>query len=616
MASTSRAPRVEGDHGRLVEHEALALGVDQRVGRAEVDGQVARHGASWYGRPGRATAFPWPVGSLDQVTPTPEEPRTEGPDEDDACPGWSIDPDDRLGGTRAEVAGDRPPAPPERAGRRAAAGTRHRSPPDAGAAPRSWSLVGAAAVVAAVAWMVVLLSPGSSTTRPDHRHQRTPADAPRPRWPAAARPPARGGRPRPATPWCSSGRTPPQGTVDLVGRGRGRGRPGGHDGRRTSRACAASPWSARAGSSQPRLGGGDRPQLRHRAGRGARRRPGGAFADDAALADGSADLTLSLVPRRAPAPLALHAHARLGHRGRRRPSPAGRPAGMPAITSVAVGVPAAAGDPLLNAAGDVLGILYDADGATSAPTFLPTQLVLGVADDLRSSSRVVHGWLGVEGSDRRGTSRRRRWPRSSRAARPPGSAGGRGHRRASTRCRCARWPTCGAASTSCPRDRGRAVGAPTAPGAGRGRHPRRVLVACRGEHVRFQRPRQPDGWPPGRPAQGHRVGPRWRRHLVRGGAHPGPRRGHRRRERRERRPAGPHRLRGAGPGGRAPRGRCHRHRAAGRRPQRLLRRRRARASGRSGCSRPTAPRSSSMVEAQQQGAAAVRAPSMDLDPTR
>jgi S1-C subfamily serine protease len=33
---------------------------------------------------------------------------------------------------------------------------------------------------------------------------------------------------------------------------------------------------------------------------------------------------------------------------------------------------------------------------------LPTQLVVGVADDLRSGNRVVSGWLGVEGSDASG----------------------------------------------------------------------------------------------------------------------------------------------------------------------------------------------------------------------
>jgi S1-C subfamily serine protease len=32
-------------------------------------------------------------------------------------------------------------------------------------------------------------------------------------------------------------------------------------------------------------------------------------------------------------------------------------------------------------------------------TFLPSDLVVGVADDLRSGNRVVHGYLGVGGAD-------------------------------------------------------------------------------------------------------------------------------------------------------------------------------------------------------------------------
>jgi S1-C subfamily serine protease len=69
--------------------------------------------------------------------------------------------------------------------------------------------------------------------------------------------------------------------------------------------------------------------------------------------------------------------------------------GMPDITSSAPAVNQEPGDPLLNPAGEVVGLLYD--GGPS-PAFLPSQLVLGVADDLRSSGRVSHGWLGVRGA--------------------------------------------------------------------------------------------------------------------------------------------------------------------------------------------------------------------------
>jgi S1-C subfamily serine protease len=57
------------------------------------------------------------------------------------------------------------------------------------------------------------------------------------------------------------------------------------------------------------------------------------------------------------------------------------------------------GEPLLDAEGSVLGILYDPGPGTSPATFLPSHLVVGVADDLRSQDRVVHGWLGVQGTD-------------------------------------------------------------------------------------------------------------------------------------------------------------------------------------------------------------------------
>jgi S1-C subfamily serine protease len=72
--------------------------------------------------------------------------------------------------------------------------------------------------------------------------------------------------------------------------------------------------------------------------------------------------------------------------------------GMPTITSTTTAQAShqeEPGDPLLNQAGDVIGLLYE-PGASSA--YLPTELVLGVADDLRSSGRVSHGWLGVTGA--------------------------------------------------------------------------------------------------------------------------------------------------------------------------------------------------------------------------
>jgi putative serine protease PepD len=120
------------------------------------------------------------------------------------------------------------------------------------------------------------------------------------------------------------------------------------------------------------------------------------FADDAALSAGSADMTLSMSApgtstalRCTPGTVTAVGTA----------ITAGPAEGMPAIVSSAAAVTQVElpGDPLLNSSGDVVGLLYRDDG-TGAPSYLPTQLVLGVADDLRSSGRVAHGWLGVDGS--------------------------------------------------------------------------------------------------------------------------------------------------------------------------------------------------------------------------
>jgi S1-C subfamily serine protease len=74
---------------------------------------------------------------------------------------------------------------------------------------------------------------------------------------------------------------------------------------------------------------------------------------------------------------------------------------MPSITSSPATPALLAGEPLLDSKGSVLGILYDPDPdpGSSPTTFLPSDLVVGVADDLRSQNRVVHGWLGVQGTD-------------------------------------------------------------------------------------------------------------------------------------------------------------------------------------------------------------------------
>jgi S1-C subfamily serine protease len=122
------------------------------------------------------------------------------------------------------------------------------------------------------------------------------------------------------------------------------------------------------------------------------------FADDAGVNNGSADTLLSYVPTGA-ATMALHATAgTVASVG--TGVNADQASGMALITSSPGVATAAPGDPLLDSNGDVLGILSAPGAQSAAPsTFLPTQLVVGVADDLRSGNRVVHGWLGVDGSD-------------------------------------------------------------------------------------------------------------------------------------------------------------------------------------------------------------------------
>jgi S1-C subfamily serine protease len=121
------------------------------------------------------------------------------------------------------------------------------------------------------------------------------------------------------------------------------------------------------------------------------------FADDTDLDSGDADMALTFVAAGGHA-IALHctpgAVTAVGATIASGPATA-----MPSITSSPATPAVMAGEPLLNAHGSVLGILYVADSATSPATFLPSDLVVGVADDLRSQNRVVHGWLGVQGTD-------------------------------------------------------------------------------------------------------------------------------------------------------------------------------------------------------------------------
>jgi len=122
------------------------------------------------------------------------------------------------------------------------------------------------------------------------------------------------------------------------------------------------------------------------------------FADDTGLAAGAPDMTLTLAGSNDGTPVLHCDPGSVSDVG--GPVSQGPADGMPAIFSTAPGVLEEAGDPLLNASGAVIGLLYDDDSAAGADTitFLPSQLVLGVADDLRSTDRVAPGWLGVGGT--------------------------------------------------------------------------------------------------------------------------------------------------------------------------------------------------------------------------
>ncbi|HEY5385014.1 MAG TPA: trypsin-like peptidase domain-containing protein [Acidimicrobiales bacterium] len=317
--------------------------------------------------------------------PGPGEGAGSGPDEPDApLRGW-IDPDDRLWRHPSEVAGPGP-----------AAGTPSPFPPPPHHNYRSavMVLVGVGAVMAVVAWVIVLLSPAS-----EHPLESAPQDT------AANSPLTTLAGVQNALPAAADAvghsmvelqATTTHGTVLLVG--------------------VAVAEGGLVATTADLLAG-----LRHLDVVG----PGGAlqaasvvamdkasdvalvnvpedlpvapFADDTDLHGGDADMALTFVPAGGHA-IALHctpgAVTTVGAAIASGPATT-----MPSITSSPATPAVMAGEPLLNAHGSVLGILYNADPATSPATFLPSDLVVGVADDLRSQDRVVHGWLGVQGTD-------------------------------------------------------------------------------------------------------------------------------------------------------------------------------------------------------------------------
>jgi putative serine protease PepD len=334
------------------------------------------------------------LGNVAWVSDTPEEPEDglPGPGEggeqsrdepDSPQRGW-IDPDDRLWRHPSEVAGPGPAAgpfvlnPPERQG--------HRN--------TIMILVGVGAVVAVVAFVVVLLSPASQHPL-DTATVDTAASGP-----LTTLAGAQNALPAAAT---SAGHsmveleaTTTHGSVALVG--------------------IAVAEGGLVATTADLLGGLERIVMVGPDGRAepasvvaedktsdvalvsvAEDLPVATFADDADLASGTPDMALTFVPAGGRS-VALHCTSgAVSDVGAAITS--GPASTMPSITSSPGTATPIAGEPLLNAAGGVIGILYDPDPGTTPATFLPSDLVVGVADDLRSQDRVVHGWLGVQGTD-------------------------------------------------------------------------------------------------------------------------------------------------------------------------------------------------------------------------
>jgi S1-C subfamily serine protease len=328
------------------------------------------------------------------VSDLPEEPESggSGPDEGGAGPdepdapqrGW-IDPDDRIWRHPSEVRQGDDDAP-----------VRLHAPPSHQYRGAIMVLIGAAAVVAVAAWVVVLLSPASksplttATTSGAGTALSTLA-GPENTLPAAA---AQAGHSM-----VELRADTAHGTVNLIGMAVAEG------------GLVVTTADLLSGVQQISLVGP--------AGKLERATivgmdgpsdvalvnvpedvPVAPFTDDAGVNNGSPDMLLSYVPAGGSG-VAVHATAgTVASVG--TGVDANQASGMALITSSPAVASAAAGDPLLNPSGDVLGILCCPGAQGAAPsTFLPTQLVVGVADDLRSG-KVVHGWLGVEGSDQPG----------------------------------------------------------------------------------------------------------------------------------------------------------------------------------------------------------------------
>jgi putative serine protease PepD len=335
------------------------------------------------------------LGIVAEVSDTPEDPEEgtpgsgegggNGPDDPDSPQrGW-IDPDDRLWRHPSEMAA--PAADP-------GAPFLLNSPPRHQYRSAVMVLVGVGAVMAVVAWVIVLLSPASehplesATLDTAGSGSLTTLAGPQNAVPAAALPAGRS--------LVELQATTTHGTFVLIG--------------------VAVAEGGLVATTADLLGGLERivmvgPGGAHRAASVVATDktsdialvnvpedlPVAPFADDTNLDSGTPDLALTFVSAGG-GKVALHCTA--GAVTDVGVAIASGPAStMPSITSSPATPSVIAGGPLLNAEGSVVGILYDPDPGHAPASFLPSDLVVGVANDLRSDNRVVHGWLGMQGAD-------------------------------------------------------------------------------------------------------------------------------------------------------------------------------------------------------------------------
>lgn len=119
------------------------------------------------------------------------------------------------------------------------------------------------------------------------------------------------------------------------------------------------------------------------------------FANDADLGPGFPTTTLH-VPVRHPRPGSSQEWSSATVASVGTAVPRGDAAGMAAIMVRGTSLSGVAGQPLYDADGEVLGLLDPAGATGGRWPYLPSSLVVGVADQLATAGKVRHGWLDAQ----------------------------------------------------------------------------------------------------------------------------------------------------------------------------------------------------------------------------